>query len=139
MCFIFCYDWHKFFYKYLLISACHCIFIYQHFFMCVRNHWKMCSQSKKKKKKKKEEEEEEWNTLTSTNYRRAMKLVPINMDYCLLQFGTLKFVLGVRLHVGSLPNFNFFNANRQNWQRNREVHHSNCLDTNFHNISDISL
>ena len=29
-----------------------------------------------------------------------MKLVPIIMDYCLLQFDTLKFFLGVRLHGG---------------------------------------
>ena len=40
-----------------------------------------------------------------------MKLVPIIMDYCLLQFDVLKFFLGVRLHGGSQPNFNFFNAN----------------------------
>ena len=31
---------------------------------------------------------------SNTNYRREMKLVSINMDYCLLQFGALKFVLG---------------------------------------------
>ena len=45
----------------------------------------------------------------NTNYCRDMKLVPINMDYCLLQFDALIFFLGVRLHRGSLPNFNFFN------------------------------
>ena len=27
---------------------------------------------------------------TNTNYRREMKLVPINMHYCLLQFDALK-------------------------------------------------
>ena len=27
-----------------------------------------------------------------------MKLVPINMEYCLLQFDTLKFFLAIRLH-----------------------------------------
>ena len=43
-----------------------------------------------------------------------MKLAPVNMDYCLLQFDSLKFVLEVCLH----------------WE---------FLDTNFHNISDISL
>ena len=32
-----------------------------------------------------------------TNYRREMKLIPINMDYSLLQFDSLKFVLGTRL------------------------------------------
>ena len=34
------------------------------------------------------------------NYRTEMKLVPIIMDYCLLQFDALKFFLGVRLHGG---------------------------------------
>ena len=34
----------------------------------------------------------------STNYRTEMKLVPIIMDYCLLQFDALKFFLGVSLH-----------------------------------------
>ena len=48
----------------------------------------------------------------NTNYRTEMKLVPIIMDYCLLQFDALKFFLGDRLHGGgSLPNFNFFNVN----------------------------
>ena len=65
-----------------------------------------------------------------------MKLVPIIMDYCLLQFEALKLFLGVRLHGCSLPNFNFFNANPQIFQQNRKVHLSNCLETNFHNISN---
>ena len=30
-------------------------------------------------------------TNSNTNYRREMKLLPINMDYCLLQFGAIKF------------------------------------------------
>ena len=36
------------------------------------------------------------NTTTNSNasYRREMKLVPMNMDYCLLQFDALKFVFG---------------------------------------------
>ena len=34
----------------------------------------------------------------NTNCHTEMKLVPIIMDYCLLQFDTLKFFLGVRLH-----------------------------------------
>ena len=42
---------------------------------------------------------------SKTNYRREMKVVPINMDYCLPQFNALKFVLGVSLHAGSLRNF----------------------------------
>ena len=47
----------------------------------------------------------------NTNYHTEMKLVPIMVDYCLLQFHAFKFLLGVRLHGGSLPNFNFFNVN----------------------------
>ena len=48
-----------------------------------------------------------------TNYSRKIKLKPINMNYCLCQFTALKFFLGVFLHWGSLPNFNFFNATPQ--------------------------
>ena len=66
-----------------------------------------------------------------------MKLVPIILDYCLLQFDSLKFFLGVRLHGGSLPNFNFFKVNLQIFQRNRKDHHSDCLETNFHDIPNI--
>ena len=64
------------------------------------------SQSIKKKKK---------NTPVyfKTNYRREIKLAPINMDYSLLQFHDLKFVLGVHLHGGFVTNFNFFNIKPQ--------------------------
>ena len=68
-----------------------------------------------------------------------MKLVPIIMDLCLLQFVALKFFFGLRLYRGSLPNFNFFNVNPQIFQWNRKVHLSNCLETNFHDITNISL
>ena len=68
-----------------------------------------------------------------------MKLLPVIMDYCLLQFDALNFFLEVHLHGGSLPNFNFFKVNPQIFQRNRKVHLSNCLQTNFHSISKISL
>ena len=68
-----------------------------------------------------------------------MKVVQIFMDYCLLQFDVLKFFLGVRLYRGSMPNLNFFHVNPQIFQRNRKVHLLNCLETNFHNISNISL
>ena len=68
-----------------------------------------------------------------------MKLVPIIMDYCLLQFGALKFFLGVRLHEMSLPNFNFFNVSLQIFQRNHKVRLANCLETKFHKNSNISL
>ena len=50
----------------------------------------------------------------NTNYRTEMKLVPMIMDYYLLQFDALKFFLGVRLHGGSLPNFDFSNAKTKN-------------------------
>ena len=76
---------------------------------------------------------------SNTNNRRKIKLVPLNMDNCLLQFDTLKFFLGVGLHGGSQPNFNFFNVNHQIFQRNRKVHLSNRLQTNFHDISNIRL
>ena len=74
----------------------------------------------------------------NTNYRTEMKLVVI-MVYCLLQFDALKFFLGGLSTWGSLPNFNFFNVNPQIFQRNRKVHLSNCLETNFHDIPNISL
>ena len=63
------------------------------------------------------------------------------MDYCLLQLDALKFFLGICLHGwgGSQPKFNFFNVNPQIFQRNRKVHLTNCLETNFHDISIISL
>ena len=47
----------------------------------------------------------------NTNYRTEMKLIPIIMDYYLLQFDALKLLLGVRLYRGSQTNFNFFNVN----------------------------
>ena len=62
-----------------------------------------------------------------------MKLVPIIMDYCLLQFDALKFSVGARLHGGG------WSETHQIWQQNRKVHGSTCLDTNFYNISDIVL
>ena len=68
-----------------------------------------------------------------------MKLVPIIMVYCLLQFDGLKIFLGVRLHGVSLPKFNFFNVSPQIFQWNRKVHLSNCLETNFHDIPSNSL
>ena len=70
-----------------------------------------------------------------------MKLVLIIMDYCLLQFDALNFFFGLRLHGGggSLPNFNFFKVNPQMFQWNRKDHLSSCLETNFHDIPNISL
>ena len=55
---------------------------------------------KKKKKKKKKKKNGTPPLISSTNYRREMKPVPINMDYCLLQFRALKFYFGVRLQGG---------------------------------------
>ena len=43
------------------------------------------------------------------------------MDYCLLQFNVLKFLLGDRLHGRYQPNFNFFNVNLQNFQQNHKA------------------
>ena len=64
----------------------------------------------------------------NADYRREMKLISINMDYCLLQVDELKFSLGVRLHGGgSLPNFHFFNVDTQISKWNHKVHHSNCI------------
>ena len=63
-----------------------------------------------------------------TNYRAEMKLVPIIKDYCPLQFDALKFFLGVRLHGGSQPSFNFFYVNPQIFKQNLKVHLSNCLE-----------
>ena len=68
-----------------------------------------------------------------------MKLVPIIMDYCLLQFDALKLFLTVRLYGGTQPNFNFFSVNPQIFQQNRKVHLLNCQETNFHDIPNISL
>ena len=68
-----------------------------------------------------------------------MKLVQMIMDYCLLQFDALKYFLGVHLHGRSLPDFNFFNVNPLIFQRNHKIYLTNCLETNFHNISNISL
>ena len=68
-----------------------------------------------------------------------MKLLLIIMDYFLLQFDTLIFFLRVCLHGGSLPNFNLFNVNPEMFRQNRKVHLSNCLETNLHNISNMSL
>ena len=52
---------------------------------------RMYRQSKKKKK----------NLIYfNTNYRTEMKLVPVIMDYYLLQFDVLNFFLGVCLHGG---------------------------------------
>ena len=73
------------------------------------------------------------------NYCTEIKLEPIIMDYCLLQFVALKLFLEMRLHGRSLLNFHFFNVNPQIFQRNRKVHLSNCQETNFHSSSKISL
>ena len=75
----------------------------------------------------------------NTNYFTEMKLVPIIMDNCLLQFDALKIFLGGASAWGSLPNFNFFNATPRIRQRKCKVRRLNCLNTNVHNISDISL
>ena len=52
-------------------------------------------------------------TNSNTNDRGEMKFVPINMDYSLLQFDALKFVLGVSPHERSVRNFKFFSVKPQ--------------------------
>ena len=42
-----------------------------------------------------------------------LNLYPINMDFCVLHIDALKSFLGIRVYVGSLNNFNFFNGNHQ--------------------------
>ena len=73
----------------------------------------LCTVKKNKNKNRKKKKRN--NSINSVrNYRREMKLIPIDVDYCLLQFDALKIFLGVHLHgIGSLPNFNFFNVNPQ--------------------------
>ena len=95
----------------------------------------VCTIDQKKKRKEKR------NTpiYCNTNYYTEMKIVLIKMDYNLLQFDALKFFLRVRLHGESLSNLIFFNVNPQMFQRNRKVHLSIWLETNYHSISNISL
>ena len=52
---------------------------------------------------------------SNENYHTEIKLVPNNMDYCILQFDALNiFFRGAFLWGGgSLPNFNSFNVNPQ--------------------------
>ena len=67
-----------------------------------------CAVAKKKKRKKK-------LFKSNTNYCREIKLIPINMDQCLLSFDAFKFSLESRLHGDvSLPNFNFFQCKSPN-------------------------
>ena len=47
------------------------------------------------------------NINSNTNYEREMKLVPINMDYCLLRFDALKFVLD-EINYFSIHIINYF-------------------------------
>ena len=50
---------------------------------------------------------------SNTNHRREMKLVPINMDYCLFQVDALKFFLGIHLHGRGPVSLVFFSVNSQ--------------------------
>ena len=67
----------------------------------------------------------------NTNFLTEMKLVPIIMDYRLLQFEESIYMW--------ISNFNFLSVNLQIYQRNRKVHLSICLETNFQDITNISL
>ena len=61
-------------------------------------------------------DQKKWNTPINfnANDRREIKLVPLNIDYCLLQFDALNFFLGVRVHGRSVHNFNVFSVNPPN-------------------------
>ena len=50
----------------------------------------------------------------NTNYRRKMKLAPVNMDYCMPQFNALIFFTGIRLQEGSRRNLIFFQCKPTN-------------------------
>ena len=65
------------------------------------------------------------------NHRREIKFELIITDYCLLKTDAMRCFLAVRLHGGSLSNFNFFNVNPQIFQRKRKLHPSKCLDCKF--------
>ena len=73
------------------------------------------------------------------NDRRKIKLIPINMEYYLLWFDALHFFLGVNLHGETLTKFNLFNVNPQIWRQKCQVHRSNHIGINLHNIFDIRL
>ena len=83
-----------------------------------------------------------WNLYQST-------WISVYFHFMLLKFSkgpstwglclALNFSLEISLHGGLYLTLIFFNANLRIWQRNRKVHRSNCLDTNFHIIFDISL
>ena len=53
--------------------------------------------------------------------------------------GCFEIFLWVASTWGSPLNFNFFNVNPHNFQRNRKDHLTNCLETNFHDIPNMSL
>ena len=61
-----------------------------YYYIFIHTHTYICVQLAKKKRKT--------PINSNTNYRREIKLIPINMDYCLLQFDAVKFFLGVHLH-----------------------------------------
>ena len=58
----------------------------------------------------------------------------------LLEFEAINFFLGIRQHGrGLYLTLIFFQHKPQIFQGNRKVNLTNCLETNFHNISNISL
>ena len=62
--------------------------------------------AKSVKKKKKRKQNIPINS--NKNHRKEMKLVPIIMDYFLLQFTVLKFYLGIHLHGAHYLTLIFF-------------------------------
>ena len=65
-----------------------------------------------------------WNIPVNSNtkYSTEMKLVPIYMDYFLLQLDSLQVYLGEYLYGKFLPNYKFFNVNSQIRRKNGKIH-----------------
>ena len=73
------------------------------------------------------------------NYHTEKEQVPIIMDYSLFQFDALIFFLGMRPHGGLDLTLIYSILSPQIFRQNRKVRLKNCLETNFHNISNIKL
>ena len=84
--------------------------------------------------KKKKTKEGNTPIYFNTHYRTEMKLIAITMDQCLLQFDALKFFQGCVYMGGLYLALIFFNVKPPKFD-NEFVKCTNCLDTNFHNIS----
>ena len=77
---------------------------------CADDQQKQNKAKNKNKQTNKNNNKKTRSTPTNFNTGREVEFAPINMDYCRFQFDDLKFVLGIRLHGGSVLNFNFLNV-----------------------------